>query len=343
MPSVLAESKLPILTTKQDLRNIRYVSSNGKFTYYQRGNGSLQFSTNYSVKEVLKSAPNTQYTVIKGKSSKFLIAQSNDLYNKYLSLRTPQKINIVKYGTNESTYLAEGVAINLHLKDEWISFYDPLKKKLIIQNHQNPSIKYEIKLANKINPYFTPDVVMLDEDTIIYTDLNKDGIGGILKYSVNAKKIELLYKLDTPLMKLELCENEKSLYWLQYGLDPIERGTQLRSMPKEKLKLAKSEVTTSKVIYTSRENDIGDIVCDQKKGAIQLIKTFRSKAGKLTYDAAEIEIENGKFKKISDLNFATSLIQMDSKLLLPYQDKFYVLYGEENLTKFDKLKDRIIR
>lgn len=339
----MAESKLPVLTTKQDIRNIRFVSSDGKFTYYQRGNGSLQFSTNYSVKEVLKFSPNTQYTVVHGKASKYLVAQANELFNDYLAIRTPQKIHIVKYGTNESRYLADGITINLHLNDEWISYYDPLKKLLVIQNHLNPSIKYQIRLANKINPYFTPEVVMLDEDTVIYTDLNKKGIGGILKYSANAKKIELLYKLTTPLIKLELCEDKSTLYWLQYGLDPIERSTQLRSIQKDNVRTSKTDLSKAKIVYSSSENDIGDIVCDQKKDHIQLIKTFRSNSGKLTYDAAEIDTSNGKHTKLSDLDFATSLIQMDKKLLVPYQDKFYVLYGEENLTKFDKLKDRIIR
>ncbi len=338
-----AESKLPILTTKQDVRNLRFVSSDGKFTYYQRGNGSLQFSTNYSVKEVLKFSPNSQYTLIKGRSSRYLVAQVNELYNNYLSIRSPQKIHIIKYGTHESQFLAKGVAINLHLKDEWISYYDSLKKKLIVQNHVNPSIKYEIKLANKVNPYFTPQVAMLDEDTIIYTDLNKEGLPGILRYTVNAKKVELLHKLSTPLIKIELCENDSHLYWFQYGLDPIERSSQLRRIEKANLKKKKIDLLKTPTLYQSSENDIGDIVCNQKKGHIQLIKTFRSSTGKLTYDAAEIELSTGKSSKLSDIQFATSLIQMDKKLLLPYQDKFFVLYGDDNLTQFDTLKNRGIK
>jgi hypothetical protein len=341
--STFGESKLPVLTTKQDIRNIRFISQNGKYTYYQRGNGSLQFSTNYSVKEVLKFSPNTQYTVTKGRASKHIIIQVNELFNDYLSVRSPQKIYVAKYGSNESTYLADGIAINLHIDDQWVSFYDPLKKILVLKNHLNPSLEYEVRLANKINPYFHPEVVMLDEDTVLYTDLNKKGISGILKYSVNAKKVELLFKLNSPLQKIEICENEDQVFWLQYGLDPIQKGSELKSISKAHLLKTPIDLSKTKLLYSSAENDIGDLICDQKNGFVQIIKTYRSPAGKLTYDAAEIELKTGKHAKLSDVNFATSLIQMDKKLLLPYQDKFHVLYGEDNLTKFDKLKDRIIR
>ena len=47
LTSVQAKIVLPELLAKQAVSNIRYLSQDGKFTYYQKRSGSLLFSSNY--------------------------------------------------------------------------------------------------------------------------------------------------------------------------------------------------------------------------------------------------------------------------------------------------------
>ena len=69
---IVKEIELPILMTKQDLNDIRYISNDGKFTYYQQPFGNLIFSTNYGVKEVIKLKPRTQFKLISTNSKKII-------------------------------------------------------------------------------------------------------------------------------------------------------------------------------------------------------------------------------------------------------------------------------
>jgi len=330
-----AETKLPELITKQDKKNIRYISDDGKYTYYQRSNGIFQFSTNYKVEEIIKLAEYTQFNLITGSAHKFMILEANEHYNDYLSLKSKSKIYIIEYGTKNIKKIANGVPLGLHLNDQYISYYDPYSRSLVVQNHINPSIKTTIPLANDMNPYFVPEVVMIDIDTVIYTDLNKKGIPGILIHKINSGKTQILEKFDTPNKQIEICLKGNKLFLAQYGLDPLTSGSSISYFKTKKL-----SIDTRTVIYQSKENDIGSLKCNFDDNSIYIVKTARSENGKITYDAAEINIESKNVQNLSDIHFVTSLVVMDGKLLIPYQNKHYVIKGASNLTKFDQLHSR---
>ncbi len=328
-----SESKLPTLITKQDKRNIRFISDDGKFTYYQRSNGLFQFSTNYKVEEVIRLADRTQFNLISTPDHNSLLLEADEHYNDYLSLKSKPQLYIIEYGTKNIKKIGEGIAIGLHLNDQYVSFYDPNTRNLIVLNHLNPSIKTTIKLANSKNPYFIPQVEMIDVDTIAYTDLNKDGIPGILIHKINSGKTQVLEKLDTPNKQIEICLNNGKLFIAEYGLDPLTSGSSISYVTGEKL-----DIATKNIIYQSEENDLGSLKCNLNSDFLYIVKTNRSDNGKITYDAAEINIKTKDVQVLSDILFATNLVVMDSKLLIPYQNKHYVVKGEGNLTEFDKLK-----
>jgi len=330
-----AETKLPELITKQDKKNIRYISDDGKYTYYQRSNGIFQFSTNYKVEEVIKLAERTQFNLIAGNSHKFMILEANEHYNDYLSLNSKSKLYIIEYGTKNIKKMAKGIPIGLHLKDVYLSYYDPYSRSLVVQSHLNPSIKTTIKLANTINPYFIPQVVMTDIDTIIYTDLNSQGIPGVLIHKINSGKTQILEKLDTPNKQIEICLKGNKLFLAEYGLDPLTSGSSISYFKTKKLSL-----DTQTPIYQSEENDIGSLKCNFDDHSIYIVKTARSENGKITYDAVEINVDTKNIQNLSDIHFVTSLVVMDGKLLIPYQNKHYVIKGASNLTKFDQLHSK---
>jgi hypothetical protein len=328
---------LPELTTKQDIKNIRFISSDGKYTYYQRNNGSLQFSTNYNVTEILKLSPQTDYNILVTQNKKYAFVEANENYHTYLAPRNNKALYLIDYGTSKIKKVGEGQITGIHDRDQWISYYDSFTKVLTVQSPISETLKHQIKLANVKNIYFHPQVIMADTDTVIYTDINKEGIPGILRFKINSRKIDLLYKADNYSSKLELCLNGNNIYWGEFGLDPLTKGSKIRTLTTENLNFKDSPI-----IYQSQENDIGQIVCELNNTDIYFIKTFRDSIGKLTFDAFKVDPSNKKGTRVSEINFATNLFLMDKKLLLPYQDKYFILAGKNNLTEFDKIKKKII-
>lgn len=332
LSSLAKDIELPILTTKQDIRNIRYVSSDGKYTYYQRANGSLQFSTNYKVTPVIEREPNTEFTVKAGDAKKFLLVEINSKYHTYLAPRDSQEIYLLTYGTADAKKVADGKMIGLHVEDKWFSYFNTFNKLLTIQSPLSEKLKHQVKLANNKNPYFIPEVIMTDTDNALYTDINKEGVPGVLTFKLNSKKIKLLHKSSSLTKRIELCLNKQDVYIMEYGLDPLEKGTTIY-----KLNSAELTMTKAKAIYTSEENDLGSLVCQLNSENLYFIKTFRNSTGKLTYDAFKISVDGKKTERLSTVNFATNIFLLDQKLLLPYQDKYYIIEGKNNLTEFDKI------
>ena len=111
-----------------------------------------------------------------------------------------------------------------------------------------------------------------------------------------------------------------------------------RNRPFSYLDPSKLDMETKKILYQSTENDLGSLKCNLDKDKIYFIKKSRSELGKVTFDAAQFDTKTKDIEMLSDIRFATSLIVMDGKLLLPYQNKHYVIKGSNNLTDFDKLK-----
>ena len=333
LSSSFAKEELPELITKQDKKNIRFISDDGKYTYYQRSNGIFQFSTNYKVEEVLRLSERTQFNIIATNSLKYLLLSADEKYNDYLSLRTKKSLYIIEYGTKYAKKIDDGIPVGLHLKDQYVSYYDADARSLKVVNHNNPSLKVSIQLANAKNPYFIPQVVMPDVDTIIYTDLNKNGIPGVLIHKVNSSKTTILEKLSTANKQIEICLQDDNLYIAQYGLDPLTKGSSIAQ-----IKASQTSMEQQNIIYNSTENDLGSLKCSFEADKLYFIKTSRSEEGKVTYDAAELDVKTKDVQILSDIRFATNLVKMDGKLLLPYQNIHYVLKGQNNLTQFDKLK-----
>jgi hypothetical protein len=330
-----AKSKLPTLETKQSRSNIRYLTNDGKFTYYRRANGTLQFSTNYKVEQVLKYDPGTHYSIVGTPNKKYVLVSANPEFNRYFSIRNPLDIHAVKMGTNRAIKLGAGIDPRLHLQDRWASFFNPYQRTINIIDIEKPKLTYEINLANIRNPYFTPEVVMIDNNTVLYTDLNKKGHLGLLIYTLNKKKFKLVYKVPSHTVRLELCKWGQQLYIGEFGIDPLEKGSIIRMLNTKKL-----DISQSKTLYESDQNDIGQIICSIAGSNLYFIKTLVDKEGKQTYEAVQHNMKKKETKVISDLKFSNQLVNMDGKLLIPYHGEYYVLLGENNMTQFDLINFR---
>ncbi len=330
-----ARSKLPVLTTKQEISNLRFISSDGKFTYYQRKSGNLVLSTNYNVEESIKLSENTHFQVKASNARKWILASADENYQTHYSMRKSLKIYKIPFGKSQSHLIGQGLAPQLHLNDEWASWFSPKERKIEFFNLNKDGLKFFIPLSNTRNPYFVPEVVMINNNQILFTDLNKEGFPGILIFEINSKKTKLFHKFESPNIKIGLCLKDEKIYLIRHGLDNIEKATIIREIKSEKL-----DYTQSKLIYNSDKNDTGQMVCQISGPSIFFIKNITDQEGNLAYEVAQLNIKNKEVKIISDVFFATQLLEMDGKLLLPHNGEYRILLGKNNLTQFDLLKSQ---
>jgi hypothetical protein len=197
-------------------------------------------------------------------------------------------------------------------------------------NLKSSALTFSIPSKNTFNPYFIPEVVMPNKNTILLTDVNKKGIPGVLYYDKITKKISVLYKASNPATKLELCLSDKVLYLGEFGLDRMFAGTIISELKTKTIDFSKRNI-----IYESPINDIGNMQC---RDSLIFVKNLSKENDKLSYEVVEYVSKGKPTKILSDVNFASHTIDMDGVLLLPYLGKYYVLKGKSDFTKTDILK-----
>ena len=328
-----SDEELPLFITKQDIRNIRYISLDGSMTYYQRSNGSLQVSTNYNVREVIKLNERSQFLVFVSPLKKHTVISHQSEPYTMASSRWMNKLFLSPYGTTKTKEIGEGLFIDFHGKqDELISYYVPTRKKIIILQVSNLKKKAEISIIGGLNPYFLPEVALINEKNILFTDQNKKGISGLRLYNFKSKKSSLFYKAQSSSTKLNICRNSESLYLWESSFNNNLPGTRITSIP-----LKKFNRDEQKFVYQSNLNDRGNLICNKSEDHLYFIKEYK-KDGKLFHDVAKHDIKKGKTKLISNLRFISSLINLDGRLLIPFQGKYYSLDKANDISKVDQLK-----
>lgn len=333
--NALANSTLPVLATKQATNNLRFISSDGNFTYYQNREGSLLLSTNYKVEEIIKGEPGTQYEVTGTRSRKKLVVTQQVSFHKFLGVRQLKAIYKLDFGGKNAQKIAMGKNPQLHLDDNWVSFYQPITKTIQFLNLRSSALSFQIKISNPFNPYFVPFVVMPNNNTVIYTDLNKSGHSGVVYYDKITKKNSVLYKGNNPATKHELCFSGENLFFGEFGLNELYSGSIISKLKAKALDFSKREI-----LYESRLNDIGNLHCE---GSLMFVKNLFTERKKLAYEVVELNMLDKKIKTISDVNFASHIIDMDGVLLMPHLGKYYVLKGKGDFTKNDRLKKREVK
>lgn len=327
-----AVKELPKLSTKQAIRNLRFVSENGRFTYYQRRNGSLLLSQNYSVTEVLKGEIGTHYVLFATPTRKHILIQQDLNFHDNLNLKALQKIYTVEYGKDVPQFRADGLAPQLHLQDNWLSFYDPRSKEINFHHLNSAALNFSIKLKNIKNSYFLPQVAMVDDNTVVYTDLNEIAIPGLIVYNRKTEEIDILLRGDSADQKMELCLSSSFLYVMEAGINDSTSGTKIYRYPKNDFSTTKRET-----LYQSVRNDIGNIVCDVDSEHLYFIKNTSSTHLAAIYDVAKMKLENKQVEMMTSHRYVTQIVNLDGRLLIPYRGVYYVLRGENDLTLDDRL------
>jgi len=324
-------AKLPTFVTKQDTKNIRFLSYDGSMTYYQRSNGSLQLSTNYKVSEVLKLSEKSQYLVFVSPNKKYtLISHQKNPFSRATSRKT-KNLYLSQYGSTKTKRVGLGIFISfLGKKSEYFSYYLPTLKKIVIVKSSNINIKKEIQVAAGLNPYFIPQVVMINNQNILFSDLNAQGIPGLRIFNFEKSLSTLFYKAPSFESKLKICAGKSELFIWESSYNKQTPGTRITKVPYKSFNRDKQTF-----VYQSEENDRGNLIC-HKKGSLFFIKKHMKQNASL-FDVAQFNLKTSKTKLISDLGYVSSLINLDGRLLIPFQGKLYGLDDKSDMSKADNL------
>lgn len=329
---VEAKIVLPELLTKQAVNNIRFLTKDGKFTYYQKRSGSLLFSTNYKVQEMMKSNIGTEYTLFATSARKKIVILQNPDFNNFYSLRAKLNIFLVDYGDITPREIGTGISPNLLLEDSWLSYYDPYSKIINFESTANAALKFSIKLNNRINPYFIPKVIMSDENTVYYTDLSENGAVGVLEFKRNIGKSEIIFKAPTASIKADICLNQGYLILGLFGIHFSGAGSSI-----SKAELPIKDFSKRDTIYTSDLNDLGHLVCDFDKENIAFIKNYGTTSSP-AYDVASLNSSDKKITALSEMKTISNIINMDGTLITLEKGKYYIVKGEADYKSSDTLK-----
>ncbi len=318
-------AELAKLSTKQAINNLRFISHDGKFTYFQRRSGTLLLSTNYKAIEVVKGSLGSQFTMIGSSARKKLIISQDPYFNTFYGVRHNLRIYQVGYGDSNSKEIGVGLYPAIHLNDTWASFYDSHLKSIFYKNLASEALNFKIILGNSLNPYFIPQTIMASEDQILFTDINNQGIPGVVLFNRKNNSTVTFYKAQSYNSKVEICSNETSFFIGVFGLNRTIKGSSIIKFEKKNLIAEKGET-----IYTNNRNDIGQMVCNFDNESIYFIKNFSSDK-KEKIEIAELVLANHEVKALSNVIVASSLVQMDGLLLLPFRGEYFILKGNANL------------
>jgi len=328
-----APKEFPELIAKQANENIRLLSSDGKFTYYQKRSGGLLFSTNYKVYEFLKSTANTQYTLYSTQNRKKIAISEYNNFNNYLSLRKLEKIYTVNFGEYTPKEIGLGTNPQLHMGDNWISYYNFPEKTLYFEHTINSALKFKIKTSPKINPYFFPSVVMSNDNTIYYVDMNTSGVYGLLKFTRSTSKVEVLHSEKSPSQKIELAICNSKIYLLSSGINKVDSGTKIFEID-PKVEFGKLD----RPIYTSSKDDVGQLTCSFDQKSLFFIKNVSNDSINTYTEIAEMNLTSKEINLITELKTVSSIQNMDGSLLTFDKGKILIIKGENLYKNVDSFK-----
>ncbi len=303
--------------TKQETKYLRFLSHDGKLTFFQSFSGKLTLTKNFINKSILQGKPDTQYLITSTPTRKKILLTANENFNTYYNVLKPLKIYWLDWDSDKPIYLTEGLSPQLHLNDTWVSYLDPSDDKLHFISLEDSTLSFALPFKLPLFPYFIPHVYMKSSNEIYYSALNKEGLALIRKFS--EKKIITFFRSSKPFSRLEFCPLEKNLIIGDFPLDQGKGGSSIYTVNLQN--------NIQQKIYNSSLSDLGQLTCLEKASHVFFIKTFfqnNQLAFKKT-DLALLNLDTGKTEKITELSYVTQFFVMDGRILIPYRGEYFLL------------------
>lgn len=322
----LEAAELPRFLTKHSPETLRYISMDGRYAYVQKKPGVLGIVTSFRSIDFLTDTNASDFLI---KSSRFrgrLAIESIPNAHIEMSLVKNHKIYVVDYGNSVTREIGFGRNAKLHLRDEWLTYYNMNEKVIHVVNLVTQK-KYEIKVSRKDNPFFIPEVEMVSQKSILYTDINENGYSALVGFDLSTAKSNIVYKSSQTATRIELCQSDTYLGMGEFPYDGVTRGSKIQY-----IKLTDTvNLAGFTSLYNSIEQDLGNMVCLPE--SIYFVKTMNQDKV-LNYkvtEAVKLEIKTQNIEAKTNLKHVAQIIEMDGRVLIPLRGQFFVLEGKNNL------------
>lgn len=334
---LLISADFPELKTKQSLENIRFVSSDGKITYYSNKSGNLFISTNYDFKKIIEATKFSQFNVFVSPSKKKVGIELKEDFHSKVNMKRNHKIYVADYGNSKQNakFISLGVSPKLHLNDLYLSFYDKEDRTINILNLKTQKYK-RIKLNNSISPYFTPKIEMISPNNIFYTDINNEGHQAIIDFSSISNESKIVIKSVVPNTRIDFCTINDSIYVGQFSYSQIENKSIITQ-----IKLFNNEnYLKQSMIYSSKYSDIGHLKCLNNQ--LYFLKTvdFNKKLQTPESDLFKLNLPSLEIERLTNFKNITQFFSLDKMIIVPYNDKYIIVEGHTNLISDEILKSK---
>ena len=318
--------ELPTFLTKHSSETLRFISMDGRYAYVQKKPGVLGLVSSFRSIDFLTETQNNDFIVKSSNYKGRLIIESIPDAHLEMNLLKNHKISVVDYGNTIVRNIGVGRNGKIHLKDEWITYFNTLNKVIHIENLVTQK-KYEIKLSKKTNPFFLPDIEMISSRAVIYTDINESGHAALISFDLQNLKSSVIYKSPISATRLELCQSKEYLAVGEFPFEGVIRGSKIQILPiKEFTNL--SSLTT---IYNTIDQDTGNMIC--LPSHLYFVKTLTAdnQLNIKTTEAVKLDIKSQLVETKSNLKSVSQIIEMDGRIMIPFRGAFYVLEGRANI------------
>ena len=126
--------------SKQEFLNLKYISKDSRRTFFKKSTGGLYMSYNYKSHQLLTGSRTTQFKVITGENeSRYILIRDSNYYG-LLNMNKPLEIYSLTPSKkrNIPDYVGEGSNIQIHLNEEWISYFKASENKIIVRKLSFP-------------------------------------------------------------------------------------------------------------------------------------------------------------------------------------------------------------
>ncbi len=329
--STFSKTQLLEFTAKQNIFNIKYIAKENDTTFYLKGNDTLALSTNYKALEILKQKGISEFGVVKNPNDSTYLIFSKQ--NNFESLSPLLSGDIYLFNTNSKKMIMLGNGINPKFNTDGtiISYFQPELNKIIFRKKINLDNPLEIRLNSK-QMSFIPQVEIVDEKNIYYTDRNNDYKEGVIKLDFLTQKRIILIKSENIQTRFEICSNSKEVNILETNISPTG-FTFIYS-------LAHSENDLSKrnFLFDSKSGSSFQMSCSEKE--IFFIKYFGDNA--VYSELFRFDIASKKTFVISDLDFVTNYFKFEENIYIPFRRNIYAVQNKEkNWTISKEFKENL--
>lgn len=245
------------LKTKQAIENIRFISNDSKYTYFQKNSGELSLSANFSTRPVFKDTANTHYIIHHSNDRLRLIVTKDKEYYSFFSPKKELDIFVIPFGEKDATYIGKGRNPKLHLRDSWITYFSPLTNILHFQEIEGDKRKYQVMLQAPAQSFHSPDVVMINDRLFVYTDLDGEFLAKTLTFYPQTKQKETIYQAATPGQYQQLCLIKNQMIISEFSKTFLEPNSVIMKVDIKQSPTLKA----LKPLYNQATRDLGRIHC----------------------------------------------------------------------------------